>query len=182
MPALRPQAGERWCAYEPCRKASRGKRRVSPGRCEREVSRLPEALPLLATASEVLSLMPTRPLRPCTVPGCPALSRGGPCAQHKGTISDRTAVARKEADAKKGPDRAFYWSKPWREVRARVLAEEPSCFCGCGLPSNTVDHVKNRREYPALALERANLHGWYDRCHNRKTATLEGGFGNAIRR
>jgi len=123
--------------------------------------------------------MPMRPMRPCSVPGCAALTTGGPCPQHKGGPSDSLARARKEADARKGDSRTFYFSKPWRRVRAMRLALDP--FCACGEPATTVDHKKTRRERPDLELDLNNTESKCESHHNQKTATHDGGFGNARR-
>lgn len=109
--------------------------------------------------------MPTKPLSPCTVPGCPALvARPGKCPRH-----------RREAD------RALKMNHPWRDygvrhegLRRRVLREEPTCRA-CGRERSAVaDHV-----VPLCAggrTERSNMQGLCARCHNRKTAR-ENGFG-----
>jgi 5-methylcytosine-specific restriction protein A len=125
--------------------------------------------------------VPRRPLRPCRVPGCAGLVTSGYCAHHKGGVYDRDAVARREADDRKGELRQFYSSPPWRKLRARVLREEPFCACGCGERTDTVDHIKSAREHPELRLMRSNLRAWFGDCHNRKTATFDGGWGNAKR-
>lgn len=75
----------------------------------------------------------------------------------------------------------FYYSKPWRRMRAIVLREEPFCWCGCGQPSNTVDHKKERATHPELELVRSNLRGAFRNCHNRRTAAESGAFGNPRR-
>lgn len=106
------------------------------------------------------------------------LVASGYCPKHERTAAGSDYQRRKRADQAKGPERQFYSTREWRRIRAVVLREEPFCACGCGRTSNTVDHVKNRRAYPELALERTNLRGWYDACHNRKTASQDGGFGN----
>ena len=57
--------------------------------------------------------------------------------------------------------------RPWRRVRAQVLAASDVCYL-CGHPwSRAVDHVISRKERPDLALDPANLrpvHGSLSRC------------------
>lgn len=46
----------------------------------------------------------------------------------------------------------------WRQLRARVLAEEPICRVpGCSRPSTEVDHIVPLVRRPDLGLERTNL-------------------------
>jgi len=127
--------------------------------------------------------MPSAPLRPCRQPGCRLTVRGGGyCPAHVRTAYGSPHQRRARADLAKGPDRQFYSSKPWRALRAEVLKEEPYCRCGCGKPSDTVDHTIPRSERPDLELDRANVRAWWSSCHNRKTATFDGGFGNVKRK
>jgi 5-methylcytosine-specific restriction protein A len=118
--------------------------------------------------------MPTRPLRPCPIPGCSSLTTKGPCAQHKG--QDSTSRARTEADKNKGWTREFYTSPEWRELRARVLIEEP--ICKCGAPTTIGAHRKSIRLHPELRLERSNVRGSCKHCHDQESAARDGGFGN----
>jgi 5-methylcytosine-specific restriction endonuclease McrA len=57
--------------------------------------------------------------------------------------------------------------RPWRRVRARVLAASDLCY-RCGHPgSGAVDHVIPRTLRPDLALDPGNLravHGSLSRC------------------
>lgn len=65
-------------------------------------------------------------------------------------------------------------SAVWRRLRAYVLQLHPLCACGCGRPSDTVDHIDG----DAMNNEIANLQGMTAACHSRKTASADGGFGN----
>ena len=67
----------------------------------------------------------------------------------------------------------FYRSKAWSRLRARVLREQPECST-CGNTADTVDHIKGRRQFPGLALERDNLTALCRSCHSRKTIYSEG--------
>jgi 5-methylcytosine-specific restriction endonuclease McrA len=66
--------------------------------------------------------------------------------------------------------------RPWRRVRAAVLAASDVCYL-CGHPgSGAVDHVISRKERPDLALDPANLrpvHGSLSRCPWCKRACNE---------
>lgn len=61
----------------------------------------------------------------------------------------------------------------WRKLRAIVLQLHPVCACGCLKPSDTVDHIDG----DAMNNAMDNLQGMAAACHNRKTATQDGGFG-----
>ena len=69
-------------------------------------------------------------------------------------------------------DKAFYKSKAWRALRALVLAEQPLC-ADCLkrkvlTPSEHVHHKVDRKDAPELALDRDNLEGLCQPCHNRQ--------------
>lgn len=63
----------------------------------------------------------------------------------------------------------------WRKIRDRHLQENPFCI-DCGQPATEVDHLV------ALAdggtHDKVNLRSRCKRCHSRKTAKMDGGFGN----
>ena len=72
----------------------------------------------------------------------------------------------------------FYTSVAWRELRARVLLEQPRCaVAGCGRPSVDVDHIIPRTLRPEFALVRSNLRGLCRHCHGRVTRGGQGGEG-----
>jgi 5-methylcytosine-specific restriction endonuclease McrA len=74
---------------------------------------------------------------------------------------------------------SFYWSKPWRALRARVLRDRPTCEVrGCGAPASHVDHITTRQAAPHLALDARNLQSLCHSHHSEKTARTDGGFGN----
>lgn len=86
----------------------------------------------------------------CPVPGCPALVAGGRCPAH----------------ALKGWGPRPAMGPGWGGLRARVLAEEPTCrVCG-GEPSVSVDHIRARAF--GGSDERANLQGIGARCKRLK--------------
>jgi 5-methylcytosine-specific restriction endonuclease McrA len=55
----------------------------------------------------------------------------------------------------------------WREIRARVLTEEPTCRL-CGAPATDVDHIKAAEDGGTEARE--NLRALCHPCHKRHTA------------
>jgi 5-methylcytosine-specific restriction enzyme A len=66
----------------------------------------------------------------------------------------------------------------WRTIRARVLAEEPTCRL-CPSASVTVDHVRPIAQ--GGRTERSNLQGLCGACHKAKTAR-EAAEGRKARR
>lgn len=73
-------------------------------------------------------------------------------------------------------------SAAWRAIRSGVLAREPLCrLCatkGITRAANHVDHVDGN----ANNNDPTNLQPLCAPCHNRKTATEDGGFGNRKKR
>lgn len=86
-----------------------------------------------------------------------------------GANAFKPAAAERESAAARGYDRK------WRFVRAKFLRAHPNCACGAA--ATDVDHV--------LPLASGGTHAWSNLralcrpCHSRKTATVDGGFGNA---
>jgi 5-methylcytosine-specific restriction protein A len=89
------------------------------------------------------------------------------------TINKALSGAR---DYRRRPDRAddnkFYCSTAWRKLRAAILRRSPLCV-DCGeagrvTAASEVHHVKERRDFPDLALDPSNLEGLCRPCHNRK--------------
>ena len=76
----------------------------------------------------------------------------------------------------------------WRKLRSAFLAKFPLCQCelnhgaGCGYPAAVVDHKTPHNGDLRLFYDWNNLEAMTKACHDRKTATLDGGFGNPIRR
>lgn len=75
-----------------------------------------------------------------------------------------------------------YLSREWRTFRKGYLAAHPRCVCTacpthrppCNRIANTVDHV-----IPARVGGVKLFQAMCASCHSRKTATYDGGFGNA---
>lgn len=77
----------------------------------------------------------------------------------------------------RGPRQYETNSTTWRKLRAYVLQLQPLCACGCRKPADTVDHIDGNAMNNAMS----NLQGMAAACHSRKTATMDGGFGNRPR-
>jgi len=87
-----------------------------------------------------------------------------------------------EADRRAAYDRAkprHYDTRRWRDhLRAAYLATHPLCECGCGHVATVVDHRTPHGGDDALLYAWDNLQAMTKACHDRKTATHDGGFGN----
>ena len=62
-------------------------------------------------------------------------------------------------------------TRAWRELRDRVVREEPVCWLqleGCTRWSTTGDHILGVTEYPHLALVRSNVRGACAECNNKR--------------
>lgn len=97
---------------------------------------------------------------------------------------------RREADVRRkdDPARALYRTTRWRNLRLEKLRANPLCQCdecGAGLkrvtPATVVDHRKSHRGDEGLFFDWDNLRSMSKPCHDRKTATEDGGFGNRRR-
>ncbi|TCG08365.1 HNH endonuclease [Paraburkholderia steynii] len=126
--------------------------------------------------------MPNRPWRPCVHPGCGALVNGkdGYCPEHLKARRRRENEVR-PTTAERG------YGGAWRKAREAYLRAHPLCMCdecnalGRVLPATVVDHVIPHRGDMRLFWDSTNWQAMSKRCHDRKTATHDGGFGNVPR-
>jgi 5-methylcytosine-specific restriction enzyme A len=124
--------------------------------------------------------MPARPLRPCRHAGCGALVREkhGLCPLHLSAMRQRVDEQRDSAS-----ERGY--GARWRRARAAFLRLHPLCECDeCRaqhrlLPATVVDHRVPHRGDMTLFWDSTNWQALSKRCHDRKTAREDGGFGNA---
>lgn len=114
--------------------------------------------------------MPSRPLRPCSVPGCPnAAVRGSRCAEHAREVRRQGEEGRASATARG-------YDQKWRRIRAAFLKRHTEC-AECGEPATVADHVVPLSQ--GGGNDWANLQPLCVTCHNRKTNRQDGGgWGN----
>lgn len=74
--------------------------------------------------------------------------------------------------------RARGYGSDWERIRAAHLRVQPDCV-QCGGLGSHVDHITPRRQ--GGGDDAGNLQTLCARCHSRKTATSDGGFGHAIK-
>lgn len=123
--------------------------------------------------------MPMRPKTICKHPGCGKLiDAPGYCEPH-------TKQRTREVDSRRGTAKERGYTYRWRQARAAFLAECPLCRecekAGRLTAATVVDHVVPHKGNDTLFWERGNWQPLCASCHSVKTATEDGGFGNAVR-
>ncbi|GEO27037.1 hypothetical protein AAC03nite_28220 [Alicyclobacillus acidoterrestris] len=110
--------------------------------------------------------MPSKPMKPCSKPGCAALTRERYCDDHKQDAwkydTERKSSAQRGYDSR------------WRKARLAYLKKHPLCVeCereGRLTPATVVDHIVPHKGDKALFWDSAN---WQPMCkphHDAKTA------------
>ncbi|WP_455387617.1 HNH endonuclease signature motif containing protein [Petrachloros mirabilis] len=117
--------------------------------------------------------MPTKPLRPCSRPGCPNLTKSGRCNSCKAKSGGEQRLAPWRAREQKWRN-----SARWRGengLRQRQLKREPLCReCvseGRIEPATDVDHVIAAHGDPKRFWNINNLQSLCHSHHSRKTAS-----------
>lgn len=123
--------------------------------------------------------MPARPKTICRHPGCGKLiDAPGFCEPH---AKQRT----RETDSRRGTAKQRGYTHRWRQARAAFLSEFPLCRecekAGRLTAATVVDHVVPHKGSESLFWSRGNWQSLCASCHSVKTATEDGGFGNAVR-
>lgn len=109
--------------------------------------------------------MPTRPMPPCSVPGCGARSLGhGRCAAHE-------AERRRQYDATRGSAAERGYGADWRAKRAAFLRAHPACEL-CGAIATEAHHRVARRD--GGSDDWVNLAALCQSCHSQVTARTQG--------
>ena len=123
-------------------------------------------------------MSPRRPRTPCNYPGCPELVEPGQrlCPKHK-------RQERKRADEQRGNSNQRGYTYRWSKYSKWYLRQHPLCMCPeCAalpvpLPAQVVDHIVPHRGDSVLFWDPNNHQAMNKRCHDRKTAREDGGFG-----
>lgn len=122
-----------------------------------------------------------RALRECGHPGCHTLTRENYCDKHKQLHIRSQKEFERESPTKRG------YNYKWTKARKVFLAQHPVCECpeckasGHPLPANVVDHIIPHRGNQNLFWDENNWQAMNKRCHDKKTARENGGFGNKIK-
>ncbi|MFQ7430679.1 HNH endonuclease [Sutterella wadsworthensis] len=125
----------------------------------------------------------------CKHPGCRhPVPRGEDfCEKHKEDAARRQQTEHRQRDrrreALKGSASARGYGARWQRLRARFLREHPLCVdcarLGRVTPATDVDHIQPHRGDQDLMWDESNLQPLCHRCHSKKTAREDGGFGNS---
>jgi 5-methylcytosine-specific restriction protein A len=91
-----------------------------------------------------------------------------------------TAKRKAEADARRPSAQKRGYDSEWRAARAAFLVKHPRC-AECGGTAYVVDHIEPHKGDDRLFRDRTNWQSLCHRCHSRKTAQHDGGFGNRRR-
>jgi 5-methylcytosine-specific restriction protein A len=117
--------------------------------------------------------MPSKPLRPCGHPGCPALVQVGKCPEH--------SKDNRQYDKRRGSSTERGYGARHQRIREVVRREEPLCReClsnNITTASSEMDHIDGN----SMNTRRDNLQMLCKTCHSRKTIREQGGFGNGRR-
>lgn len=122
--------------------------------------------------------MPSKPLRPCSHPGCSTLVQSGYCDVHK---KDKQSY-----DRYRGSAHERGYTSAWARYSKQFLKAHPLCEeClknGIVEPSEVTDHIIPHKGDMVLFWDKKNHQALSKRCHDRKTAKEDGGFGNGRNR
>lgn len=124
--------------------------------------------------------MAKRPLRHCLVVGCRALTRNPRyCEKHAGAEPLASRAVKRESSTQRG------YNYKWQKARAGYLLRNPLCLvcleAGVAVTATNVDHRVPHKGSQELFWDKTNWQGLCASCHSTKTASEDGGFGNASR-
>ena len=107
--------------------------------------------------------MPRRPKQPCAYPGCPKLSDGRYCEEH------RKLVAKNYEKYTRAPEIKKKYGSRWRRIRDRYVKQHP--FCERCLEEGRITPVAEVHHILPVARggthEKSNLMSLCQSCHNK---------------
>ena len=109
--------------------------------------------------------------RACAKPGCPNVTQDVYCDKHKPKASDKT---RRRSTSYQH----LYVSRRWKTNRKAFLTAHPICNICKTRAATVVDHIEPHKGDLKMFWDRSNWQALCKPCHDRKTATEDGGFGN----
>lgn len=128
--------------------------------------------------------MPKKPKKPCAYPMCPELVEAGEryCEKHKRIQEERIKQRKKEYEKKRKSARERGYDSRWQKARKIFLSKNPLCVScmkeGRITPATVVDHIIPHKGDYELFWDESNWQALCKKCHDRKTAIEDGGFGN----
>jgi len=121
----------------------------------------------------LFGIMPYKPKKPCSFPGCPKLVPADErfCALHK-------KQDQKQYDTQRGSSAKRGYGARWRRYRIRYLMEHPLCinFEECHNVATVVDHIVLVSQGGSF-WDPDNHQPMCKQCHDRKTAKEDGRWG-----
>lgn len=111
-------------------------------------------------------MVPRKPKRPCSHPGCPELTHDRFCEQHAKAEDARYRTYQRDPKINKRYDHR------WRKIRNTYITKHPLCeHCqanGRVMPAQEVDHIIPLED--GGTHDEANLQALCKPCHSSKTA------------
>ena len=124
--------------------------------------------------------MPKRPLKSCNKVGCPELIEAGNTYCDKHRIERINRYERYERDQK---SKKLYRYR-WQKTSKYFLSHNPLCVeCKKNdkvTAATVTDHIIPHKGDKKLFWDRSNWQALCKRCHDKKTAKEDGGFGNKV--
>ena len=121
----------------------------------------------------LFGIMPYKPKRSCSFPGCPELIPSGErfCSKHK-------KEEQKRYDKQRGTAAQRGYDARWRRYKKRYITEHPLCinYEECHNVATVVDHIISVNQGGDF-WDPNNHQPMCKPCHDRKTAKEDGGFG-----
>ncbi|TCZ76167.1 HNH endonuclease [Paenibacillus albiflavus] len=117
--------------------------------------------------------MPSKPKRPCSIPGCRELTTERYCDGHKHLANQRYA----------SKEYQYLYGRRWAKYSKQFIIQHPLCMCDeckqavIPLPSEVTDHIVPHKGDITLFWDPRNHQALNKQCHDRKTAKEDGGFG-----
>ena len=108
--------------------------------------------------------MPYKPMRPCSFPGCPNLTDGKYCEEHKSKASKERPSAGKRG-----------YNSRWQKESKKFLETHPLCVLCLEdhkvTEATVVDHIIPHRGDMTLFWDKNNWQALCKHCHDVKTMT-----------
>ncbi|ADU30991.1 HNH endonuclease signature motif containing protein [Evansella cellulosilytica] len=129
-----------------------------------------------------------RPLKPCHNPKCRELTRERYCEKHKAAYEEKQKQIQKDYDKQRGSSTERGYDYRWQKASRSFLKRNPLCVCEeckkkiVPLPANVVDHITPHKGNMKLFWDKNNWQSMNKRCHDKKTAKEDGGFGRDSKR
>lgn len=115
--------------------------------------------------------MPWKPKSICSYPGCNELTHDRYCSKHK-----------REVNKERNDINSKIYNNRWRKASKAYLKDNPLCvYCKKEdrlTPATEVDHIIPHGGDMKLFWNKSNWQSLCKKCHSKKTALEDGGFGN----